>query len=182
MGIMIATASQFYDQLEAGLRAKLVDSIPVAGYDDIDRPEIKGPTVLIQLEDAHPGRRSPSGRYCHTQMITAHCVVPSSLPRAVLVATDLAYEVERIVDLNNWGISPECCGQPDIQVNGDTSFLFGWDGVEARGVQWQQNIYLGADYFDADEERAGIRLAVNPKHPDKPGEYHPFPPDRGEEG
>ena len=89
----------------------------------------------------------------------------------MLQAIDLAAEVERLIDQNRFGIDPKCTGAPEIQVNGDTSYLFGFDGVVARGVQWIQPLYLGRDYFADDEVRSSIWLAVNPKDPDDHGEY-----------
>lgn len=174
---MIETPSQYFSQLKSELESKLVGSITVAGYDDIRLPEIKSPTVLIQFEDSYTAARRTTGRYTHRLIVTAHCVVPTSVEQATLVATDLAFEVERIMDLNRCGVDSKCCGAPEIQVNGDTSFLFHWSGVESRGVQWIQPLYLGADYFDDEEPRGGIRVAINPEHPEEPGEYQPFWPE-----
>ncbi len=37
------------------------------------------------------------GRYQHSQMLTAHCIVPRAHPNAQLLAMDMAYEVERLL-------------------------------------------------------------------------------------
>ncbi|MGL5267154.1 MAG: hypothetical protein ACRC9E_13230 [Plesiomonas shigelloides] len=174
MAEMIESPSQYYDRLVAGLTTRLVGDIPVLGYEDFGSVPLNGPAVFIQFEDAHPSTRRPDGRYQHQFLITAHCVVPASVPRAVLVAIDLASEVERVIDLNTFGLSSSCCGQPDIQVNGDTGFMLGVDGVESRGVQWIQPLYLGAGAFTPSPIRDGVRFAVNPDNPDDPNAYRPL--------
>lgn len=163
MAIKITAPGEYFAQVMAVFRERITQSITVMGYDDIWHQEVISPSVVIQLEDSHPGPRHPSGKYTHRMTVTAHCILPTSIPGAILQATDLAAEVERIVDLNNFGISVDCCGLPEIQVNGDTSFLFGIDGMVARGVQWIQPLYLGKDWFEdysGDEVRAGIFYEV----------------------
>lgn len=71
-------------------------------------------------------------------------------------------------------VNQDQVGQPTIQVNGDTSFLLRLDGVEVRGVQWLQPLYLGRSLNDPVEVRGGIRVAVNPANPDDAGEYLPL--------
>ncbi len=179
MSIAIESPGQFYDQVVSDLRRRIVSGVVIVEYDDIWKTEVTEPAIVLQLEDAHPGSRQATGRYTHRHIITAHCLIPVSEPKATLVATDLASEVERIIDLNRWGIDPKCIGAPEIQVNGDTSYLFGFDGVVARGVQWIQPLYLGQDYFADDEVRSSVWLAVNPKDPDNPEEYHQIEPQEG---
>lgn len=182
MALKITAPGEYHEQIMKVFRSRVDSSISVLGYDDIWHQEIISPCVLIQLEDSHPGPRHPSGKYTHRVTVTAHCVLPTSIPKAMLQTADLAAEVERIVDGNNFGIALDCCGLPEIQVNGDTTFLFGIDGMVARGVQWIQPLYLGRDWFadfPGDELRAGVRLAVNPAKPDAPDEYHAFLPRTG---
>ncbi|MGL5370792.1 MAG: hypothetical protein ACRDBF_07175 [Plesiomonas shigelloides] len=171
---MIDTPSQYYDRLVSGLTNRLVSTVPVMGYDEYGSIELSGPTVFIQFEDAHPGERRQDGRYQHRLMITAHCVVPASVPRATLVALDLASEIERVLFMNTFGLSALCCGMPDIQVNGDTSFMLGFDGTESRGIQWIQPLYLGSSEFTDSPVRDGIRFAMNPVNPDDPLAYQPL--------
>jgi len=179
MSVVIDTPGQFYEQVVGELKSKLVDSLQFIEYAKIWGTEVTGPSVVIQFEDAHPGTRQATGRYTHRYIITAHCLVPTSTEKALLQAVDLTAEIERLIDLNRWGIDPKCIGAPEIQVNGDTSYLFGFDGVVARGVQWIQPLYLGQDYFADDEVRSSVWLAVNPKDPDNPEEYHQIEPQEG---
>jgi hypothetical protein len=171
MSVKIESPGQFYDRVIDAFRQSLTDKIEIVGYDDVWDREIAQPCLVVQFEDAHPGTRQTTGRYEHRYMLTAHCVIPTSRPRANIDAVDLAAEVERQLDLNRFGIAPECIGAPEIQVNGDTSYLFGFDGIVARGVQWIQPLYLGHDYFGADEERGSVWLAVNPSDPDDRNQY-----------
>lgn len=176
MGIVIDTPGQFYTLLTESLRKTLSDNLGLIEYDEAWKQEITRPTVVVQFEDAHPGTRQATGRYCHRQMVTVHSLIPKSTAKAVLQATDLSMEIERFLDLNRFGIDPKCCGAPEIQVNGDTSYLFGFDGIVARGVQWIQPLYLGRDYFEPELPRGGIGLAVNPVDPDDPDAYQPLTP------
>ncbi|GDX06641.1 hypothetical protein [Buttiauxella sp. A111] len=171
MRITIESPGQYYEQVVTELRRRITASVAIVEYDEIWNTEITGPSIVIQFEDAHPGTRQATGRYTHRQIITAHCLIPVSVPKATLTATDLACEVERIIDLNRFGIDPKCVGAPDIQVSGDTSYLFGFDGVVARGVQWIQPLYLGQDYFADEETRGSVWLAMNPKDPDDKNAY-----------
>jgi hypothetical protein len=176
MSIPIESPGQFYDQVVSNLRSRIVESVAIVEYDDIWKAEVTGPSIVVQLEDAHPGARQDTGRYSHRHTITAHCLVPVSAEKATLMATDLASEVERIIDLNRWGIDPKYIGAPEIQVNGDTSYLFGFSGIVSRGVQWIQPLYLGADYFADDEVRGSVWLAINPTDPENPEEYSKIEP------
>jgi len=49
---------------------------------------------------------------------------------------------------------------PQIQVNGDTSYLLGIDGVESRGVQWLQPLYLGRSLNGQTEVRGGVSHSI----------------------
>lgn len=182
MSIAIESPGQYYDQVVSELRRRIVSGVAIVEYGDIWKTEVTEPAIVVQLEDAHPGTRQATGRYTHRHIITAHCLIPVSVPKATLTATDLASEVERIIDLNRFGIDPKYIGAPEIQVNGDTSYLFGFDGVVARGVQWIQPLYLGRDYFADDEVRGSVWLAINPTDPESRDEYHQIEPqeDAGE--
>ncbi|KFC09033.1 phage protein [Trabulsiella guamensis ATCC 49490] len=148
-----------------------MSSLDIVDYDDIWRTEVTKPSIVVQIEDSHPGTRQATGRYTHRVIITAHCLIPVSHQKATLTAIDLAAEVERVIDNNRFGIDPKCIGAPEIQVSGDTGYLFGFDGVVVRGVQWIQPLFLGKDYFSDDELRGSIWLAVNPVDADDKGEY-----------
>jgi len=188
MAYNITTPSAYHQALVERLRAKLVDGLAIESYDEYGKVDLKEPTILIQWEDGHPGQRQNDGRYNHQFMITAHCVIPKGLPNAVLQALDLATEVERLLERRvlfkvadgNGGetllVSSDQVGMPQIQVNGDTSFLLGIDGVEARGVQWLQPLYLGRSLNGDVEIREGFSVAVNPLDPDDKSEYHPLTP------
>jgi len=182
----ITTPSEYHRALVERLRAKLCDGLAIESYDEFGKVDITEPSVLIQWEDAHPGQRQNDGRYNHQFMLTAHCIIPKGLPNALLQALDLATEVERLLERRalfrepdgNGGqvllVSSDQVGMPQIQVNGDTSFLLGIDGVESRGVQWLQPLYLGRSLNDPVEIREGFSLAINPINPDDKGEYHPL--------
>ena len=180
MSYIITTPSEFHDALVARLTARL-PSIPVTGYEEWGPVDITGPCVLVQWEDSLRGNLRNDGCYHHLFMLTAHCVVPKTLPRAALIALDLATEVERLLDHralffvnDELQVSSDTVGVPTVLNNGDTTFLLGLAGMEARGVQWQQPLYLGPSEFDPSEERANWRWAVNPVNPDDAGEYRPL--------
>lgn len=184
----ITTPSEYHLALVERLRAKLFDGLAIESYDEYGKVDITSPTILIQWEDGHPGPRQNDGRYNHQFLLTAHCVIPKGLPNALLQALDLSAEVERLLERRTLFKEPDGIdghvllvnqdqvGQPTIQVNGDTSFLLRLDGVEVRGVQWLQPLYLGRSLNDPIEVRSGIRVAVNPANPDDPSEYHPLEP------
>lgn len=185
----ITTPSQYHTALVERLRVNLVEGLAIESYDEWGKVEITGPTILIQWEDGHPGQRQNDGRYNHQFMLTAHCIIPKGQPNALLQALDLAAEVERLLERRALFKAPAAeAGQPDvllvssdqvgmpqIQVNGDTSYLLGIDGVESRGVQWLQPLFLGPSRFEEPETRAGWRFAINPNDPDDPSEYQPMP-------
>lgn len=153
----ITTPSQYHTALVERLRVNLFDGLAIESYDEWGKVEVTGPTILIQWEDGHPGQRQNDGRYNHQFMLTAHCIMPKGQPLALLQALDLAAEVERLLERRALFKEPAVeagqpdvmlvssaqVGMPEIQVNGDTSFLLGIDGVESRGVQWLQPLYLG---------------------------------------
>lgn len=186
----ITTPSQYNAALVERLRAKIDNSIAVESYDEFGRVEIKQPTIFIQWEDGHPGIRQNDGRYNHQFMITAHCVIPKAIPNAYLHALDLASEVERLLERRTLFKAPadkpglpdvllvhaEQVGMPQIQVNGDTSFLLGLDAVESRGVQWLQPLYLGPSLNGEPEIRGVISVAINAKNPDDLSEYQVVTP------
>lgn len=184
----ITTPSQYHTALVERLRANLVDGLAIEAYDEWGKVEITAPTILIQWEDGHPGQRQNDGRYNHQFMLTAHCIIPKGQPNALLQALDLAAEVERLLERRALFkepaaeagkpdvllVSSDQVGMPQIQVNGDTSWLLGIDGVESRGVQWLQPLYLGRSLSDGPGEiRRGISVAINPVNPDDPNSYHP---------
>lgn len=184
----ITTPSQYHTALVERLRVNLVEGIAIESYDEWGKVEITGPTILIQWEDAHPGQRQNDGRYNHQFMLTAHCIIPKGQANALLQALDLAAEVERLLERRALFKAPAAeAGQPDvllvssdqvgmpqIQVNGDTSWLLGIDGVESRGVQWLQPLFLGRSLSDGPSEiRGGISVAINPANADDPNSYHP---------
>lgn len=182
----ITTPSAYHQALVERLRAKLVDGLAIEAYDEYGKVELKEPTILIQWEDGHPGQRQNDGRYNHQFMLTAHCVIPKGLPNAVLQALDLATEVERLLERRalfkapdgHGGqvllVSSDQVGMPQIQVNGDTSFLLGLDGVESRGVQWLQPLYLGRSLNEPVEFREVVSVAINPDNPDDKSAYRPL--------
>lgn len=184
----ITTPSQYHTALVERLRVNLVEGLAIESYDEYGKVDITSPTILIQWEDGHPGPRQNDGRYNHQFLLTAHCVIPKGLPNALLQALDLSAEVERLLERRTLFKEPDGMdghvllvnqdqvGQPTIQVNGDTSFLLRLDGVEVRGVQWLQPLYLGRSLNDPIEVRGGIRVAVNPANPDDPSEYNPLEP------
>ena len=184
----ITTPSQYHTALVERLRVNLVEGLAIESYDEWGKVEITGPTILIQWEDGHPGQRQNDGRYNHQFMLTAHCIIPKVQPNALLQALDLAAEVERLLERRALFkvpaaeagqpdvllVSSDRVGMPQIQVNGDTSYLLGIDGVESRGVQWLQPLYLGRSLSDgAGEIRGGISAAINPANADDPNSYHP---------
>ena len=170
----ITTPSQYHDALVERLRVNLFDGLAIESYDEWGKVSITGPTILIQWEDGHPGKRQNDGRYNHQVMLTAHCIIPKGGPRALLQALDLAAEVERLLERRALFKAPATeAGQPDvllvrsdqvglpeIQVNGDTSWLLGIDGVESRGVQWLQPLYLGRSLNTPTEVRGGISHSI----------------------
>lgn len=169
----ITTPSQYHAALVERLRANLVDGLAIESYEEYGKTEITVPTILIQWEDGHPGQRQNDGRYNHSFMLTAHCIIPKGYPNAVLQALDLATEVERLLERRalfklpagegigqTLMVKPEQVGMPKIQVNGDTSFLLGLDGVEARGVQWLQPLFLGPSLNSDSEIRAGFSFQI----------------------
>lgn len=175
----ITTPSEFNSALVERLAARL-PGIAVESYDEWGPVDITEPCVLVQWEDAQPGHLRPDGRYQHLYMLTAHCVVPRSHKQAALVAMDMAAEVERLLhhrnlfeDAGQLLISAEQVGLPTVLNNGDTTFLLGLRGLEARGVQWQQPLYLGPSLFEPSEERGGIRVALNPENADDAGAFMP---------
>lgn len=184
----ITTPSQYHTALVERLRANLVEGLAIESYDEWGKIEIKCPTILIQWEDGHPGQRQKDGRYNHQFMLTAHCIIPKGQPNALLQALDLATEVERLLERRALFKEPAAepgqpdvllvksdqVGMPEIQVNGDTSWLLGIDGVESRGVQWLQPLFLGRSAFSGSEVRGGIAFAMNPDDPDNPNSYRPL--------
>lgn len=184
----ITTPSQYHDALVERLRVNLFDGLAIESYDEWGKVEIKCPTILLQWEDSHPGQRQKDGRYAHQFMLTAHCIIPKGVPRALLQALDLAAEVERLLERRALFKEPAAeagqpdvllvksdqVGMPEIQVNGDTSWLLGIDGVESRGVQWLQPLFLGRSAFVDPEVRGGIAFAMNPDDPDNPNSYRPL--------
>jgi len=94
----ITTPSQYHTALVERLRVNLVEGLAIESYDEWGKVEIKGPTILIQWEDSHPGQRQNDGRYNHQFMLTAHCIIPKGQPNALLQALDLAAEVERLLE------------------------------------------------------------------------------------
>lgn len=170
----ITTPSQYHTALVERLRVNLVEGLAIESYDEWGKVEIKGPTILIQWEDSHPGQRQNDGRYNHQFMLTAHCIIPKGQPNALLQALDLAAEVERLLERRALFKAPAAeAGQPDvllvssdqvgmpqIQVNGDTSYLLGIDGVESRGVQWQQPLFLGRSLNGPVEVRGGVGFTI----------------------
>lgn len=184
----ITTPSQYHDALVERLRVNLFDGLAIESYEEWGKVEIKCPTILIQWEDGHPGQRQKDGRYAHQFMLTAHCIIPKGVPRALLQALDLATEVERLLERRALFKEPAAepgqpdvllvksdqVGMPEIQVNGDTSWLLGIDGVESRGVQWLQPLFLGRSAFSGSEVRGGIAFAMNPDDPDNPNYYRPL--------
>ena len=170
----ITTPSQYHTALVERLRANLVDGLAIEAYDEWGKVEITAPTILLQWEDEHPGQRQNDGRYNHQFMITAHCVIPKAIQNAYLQALDLASEVERLLERRTLFKAPadkpglpdvllvhaEQVGMPQIQVNGDTSWLLGIDGVESRGVQWLQPLYLGRSLNAPTEVRGGISHSI----------------------
>jgi len=57
---------------------------------------------------------------------------------------------------------------PQIQVNGDTSYLLGIDGVESRGVQWLQPLFLGRSLNGPVEVRGGVGFTISDGLPGAP--------------
>ncbi len=184
----ITTPSQYHTALVERLRVNLVEGLAIESYDEWGKVEITGPTILIQWEDGHPGERQKDGRYNHQFMLTAHCIIPKGQPNALLQALDLAAEVEPLLARRALFKAPAAeaglpdvllvksdqVGMPEIQVNGDTSWLLGIDGVESRGVQWLQPLFLGRSAFVEPEVRGGIAFAMNPDDPDNPNSYRPL--------
>ena len=178
----ITTPSQYHTALVERLRANLVEGLAIESYDEWGKVEITGPTILIQWEDGHPGERQKDGRYNHQFMLTAHCIIPKGQPNALLQALDLATEVERLLERRALFKEPAAepgkpdvllvksdqVGMPEIQVNGDTSWLLGIDGVESRGVQWLQPLFLGPSQFVEPEVRGGVAFAMNPDDQNSP--------------
>lgn len=157
----ITSPSSFDEALKERLSLfikKVAPDVVISSYEEWGGTEITGTTLMVQWEDAHPGGIQNDGRYQHSQMLTAHCIVPRAHPNAQLLAMDMAYEVERLLfhrrlwmDEKTLLIDPEVVGIPDIQLNGDTSFLIGLAGVAARGVQWQQPLNFGASLVEPSE-------------------------------
>ena len=168
MSYSITTPSEFHDALVARLAVRL-PGIAIEGYDEWGAVDITEPCVLVQWEDSQRGNLRQDGRYQHLFMLTAHCVVPRSLPRAALIALDLATEVERLLDhrtlfldeTEQLLVRSDQVGVPTVLNNGDTTFLLGLSGMEARGVQWQQPLYLGPSLFEPSEERGGFSWAIS---------------------
>ncbi|WP_395755336.1 hypothetical protein OT595_15695 [Edwardsiella ictaluri] len=170
----ITTPSQYHVALVERLRAHLFDGLAIESYDEFGKVEIGQPTILIQWEDAYPGPRRNDGRYTHHFMLTAHCIIPKGHPNAQLQALDLSAEVERLLERRSLFkvpavdtdaadmllVSTDQVGMPQIQLNGDTSFLLGLDGVESRGVQWLQPLYLGMSLNSAPDVRDRVRYSV----------------------
>lgn len=170
----IQSPSAFDSALKERLALFLPAELTIASYEEWGGHHIKTPTLLIQWEDAHPGQQSNDGRYQHGQMITAHCCIPLSHPNAVMTATDMAFAIERLLfrrqlflEQGSILVDSEVVGMPDIQNNGDTTFLIGLPNITARGVQWLQPLYFGPSLYEPSPTRNGwsFEIIAEPGYP-----------------
>jgi hypothetical protein len=161
--------SQFYDQIEAALKAHFGDELDIEGYESIT-PEIERSTFLIEFESSKGGARNNAGQYCHCFQITIHCLISNAHKRAALAALNVASDVERLVEFNRFGIDSLQIDPPEDVISEPSMFSMGKGGFEGRAVTWRQNLYLG-DEPAQEEVRGGIRWAINPVDKNDPNEY-----------
>lgn len=123
--------------------------VDVGNYDDFDGT-VRDATVLIEFEASAPATRRNDGRFAHDYRITLHGVVAKWRKHAVLEAMNLSALLERLVDVNNWGISGQQCDPPRDVRSAPSMFQKGAEGYEAWGVTFSQCIYLGESLLEED--------------------------------
>lgn len=129
--------------------------VSVSNYDEFGG-EIGDAEVLIELERTGPAVKLADGRYVHTVSVTLHGVVARWRKYASLEAMNLATALERLVDLNRWGLPGRQCDLPEGMHCGPSIFQQGKGGYEAWGCSFTQRLAIGPDLTPEDPVIGGL--------------------------
>lgn len=171
--LILNRPSEFYTAVVDGLIEKISGDVDVKRYADFNSQEVSGIQLYVEVSGFHPATRQADGRRAQKLMITVHCLVSRAIEGADLKALDLASAVDRIVDLNRWGLGGSVEAPKNVTA-GEGMIGAGENAFEGWEVSWSQTVYLGESASYLDEKRGGIRFAINPADASDPNEYQPL--------
>lgn len=151
----LAEPSDLFDAIRETLLERL-RGVQVDDYAGFEHDTVVDALVLIEFEQSAPATRGNDGRYCHEFTLMVHGVVGRQRKRAGLAAINLASAIERIVDLNCWGIDPDQIDVPEAIHSEPSLFKSGAHGFEAWGCNFRQRVYLGDSGYPEDPVLGGM--------------------------
>ena len=174
--LTLNSPSDFYTSVVNGLRARITHDVDVLRYAKFSSHEVSGIQLYVEVTGFDSAVRHADGRRAQRLQLTVHCLVSRGIEEADLKALDLASAVDRIVDVNCWGLGnavevPENLSANEGMISTGENAFEGWE------VSWYQTIFLGeSSVFDPEVKK--VLVSVNSSDESDCSEYEVFTDDR----
>ncbi len=141
--IKMSVITDLHNAILAEITSKIA-GIETSGFYPKLRTAIKTPAVFIDLASMEPGADPGTGELALIARFEARVVVGSS-DNACLQVRELATEVARIINKNNFGLNVKAAALVSIAPD---HFRPEIDAFEIWLVEWQNEIHIGQSVWD----------------------------------
>ncbi len=171
--LSLNSPSEFYTAVVDGLKDKISNDVDVLRYAKFNSQEVSGIQLYVEVSGFSGVVRHADGRRAQRLQLTVHCLVSRAIEEADLKALDLASAVDRIVDVNCWGLG-EAVEVPENVSANEGMISTGENAFEGWEVAWYQTVYLGETSI-FDPKVKDVLMSVNPENEDDGSEYERVP-------
>lgn len=146
MSLTLNNLTQYHQAVAKGIKTALPNLATVAAYNPVEDQILKTPAVLLELTQMEPAESISGGRVSVNLSMAAHVFLAKNgeVDDIQLSIRNLAAYVLQAIHRNSWGLGG-AVGSPKTVEAFPGAFNPESDGYESWVVQWEQNIYLGAE-------------------------------------
>ncbi|MBJ7536644.1 hypothetical protein [Marinomonas transparens] len=147
-------------------------SVTIEGYDASKDLAALAPAALLEVEALSKTADSGDGRYPVQARFSVHCAVGADVENRQLALMEFAVALSQFVSESGIWVVGSLLEKPFYIDAYPTNFRNeALLDQNAWTVSWEQKLYLGESTWQAEAERGGIRVALNPNDEDDATEY-----------